>query len=312
MSVQTITALDLLKTNETYPHMIEYDEFAHLVVHHNSIVSSHLIPGLEADIDELPDGISARIRIKEGAKIRYPVHLCFGMMPEDGLQKIIMDIDLEERSKVSIFAHCTFPNAVNVEHLMDGKIRVGPGAQYNYQERHIHGKAGGVKVLPKTRVQLDEGARFKTGFELIKGYVGSIEIDYETTCNAFSVMEMDARINGKGSDDIKIREIGHLVGEGARGILTSRIAVRDQAQAHVYNRLTATAPFARGHVDCKEIVQGNGVATAVPIVEVRHPKAHITHEAAIGSVDSKQLETLMSRGLSEEDAVELIIEGLLS
>jgi Fe-S cluster assembly scaffold protein SufB len=88
--------------------------------------------------------------------------------------------------------------------------------------------------------------------------------------------------------------------------------VRDSARAEVYNKLTADAAFARGHVDCKEIVQDNGVATAVPIVEVHHPKAHITHEAAIGSVDSKQLETLMSRGLSEDDAVELIINGLLS
>jgi Fe-S cluster assembly scaffold protein SufB len=74
----------------------------------------------------------------------------------------------------------------------------------------------------------------------------------------------------------------------------------------------ADAPFARGHVDCKEIVQGQGVARAVPIVEVNHPTAHVTHEAAIGRVDSKQLETLMARGLSEDEAVELIIEGLLS
>lgn len=65
-------------------------------------------------------------------------------------------------------------------------------------------------------------------------------------------------------------------------------------------------------MDCKEIVQDQGQASAVPIVEVRHPKAHVTHEAAIGSVDNKQLETLMSRGLSEDEAVELIINGLLS
>jgi hypothetical protein len=45
---------------------------------------------------------------------------------------------------------------------------------------------------------------------------------------------------------------------------------------------------------------------------VRHPAAHVTHEAAIGSVDSRQLETLMSRGLSEDQATELIIDGLLS
>ena len=65
-------------------------------------------------------------------------------------------------------------------------------------------------------------------------------------------------------------------------------------------------------MDCKEIIQGNGKATAIPIVEVSNPHAHVTHEAAIGSVDNKQLETLMSRGLDEDDAVDLIIQGLLS
>ncbi len=38
----------------------------------------------------------------------------------------------------------------------------------------------------------------------------------------------------------------------------------------------------------------------------------MTHEAAIGSVDTKQLETLMARGLDEDAASELIIQGLLS
>ena len=51
---------------------------------------------------------------------------------------------------------------------------------------------------------------------------------------------------------------------------------------------------------------------ATPVVEVKHPKAHVTHEAAIGSVDTKQLETLMSRGLGEEEAIDLIVQGLLS
>ena len=125
-------------------------------------------------------------------------------------------------------------------------------------------------------------------------------------------MEMFTRISGFENDVIKVKETGHLIGERARGVLKSRIAVPDSAKAKVYNKLTASAAYARGHVDCKEIIQGNGVASAVPIVEVCHPKAHITHEAAIGSVDSKQLQTLMAHGLSEDDASELIIEGMLS
>jgi Fe-S cluster assembly scaffold protein SufB len=119
-------------------------------------------------------------------------------------------------------------------------------------------------------------------------------------------------INGRGNDIINIKESGNLIGEYSKGALTSRIAVRDNASANIYNKLIATADYARGHVDCKEIVRDNATANAVPIVEVRNPRAHITHEASIGSVDSKELQTLMSRGHSEEQAVELIIEGLLS
>jgi len=47
------------------------------------------------------------------------------------------------------------------------------------------------------------------------------------------------------------------------------------------------------------------------VVKVSHPEAKVTHEAAIGSVDHHQLETLMAHGLSPEQAVDLIVGGLL-
>jgi hypothetical protein len=156
-----------------------------------------------------------------------------------------------------------------------------------------------------------KGARFSSVFELLKGRVGLIDIDYQAVCAADAVLEMTARISGRGNDVIKINERGHLRGEKSRGVLKSNIAVRDSASADIENTMIADAAYARGHVDCKEIVRDQGTAKAVPIVEVRHPRAHITHEAAIGSVDSKQLETLLARGMPEDDAVELIIQGML-
>jgi uncharacterized protein len=48
-------------------------------------------------------------------------------------------------------------------------------------------------------------------------------------------------------------------------------------------------------VDCMKIVQDQAHASAIPIVRVFHPEAKVTHEAAIGSVDKKELETLMAR-----------------
>ncbi len=285
---------------------------ARLVVHGNEVVGAHLVPGLKVETAEKTDGIEAEIRITRGVKIEKPVQLCFGVLPETGLQHIRLNLDVEQDAKASVVAHCTFPNAVEVEHKMDATIQIGPGAEYGYFERHVHGPHGGVNVIPKAKINLEERARFKTEFELIKGRVGKLDIDYEVTCHAESVLELMARISGRGDDSIVIHETGHLLGENARAVLQSYIALRETAKAVVYNTITAHARGARGHVDCKEIVQGEALAKAVPIVEVNHPGAHVTHEAAIGSVDSKQLQTLLSRGLNEDEATDLIIEGMLS
>jgi hypothetical protein len=278
----------------------------------NRVLASTEVPGLHIDSEEREDGLAARIYVEPGVKLEKPVHLCFGMVGETGIQRIRLDIEISDDAVAQFMAHCVFPKAVDIQHIMDADIRVGARASYVYFERHIHGRDGGVTVKPTARVHVGEDGRFSTEFELIRGRVGLIDIDYETSVEARGVLEMTARISGRGDDRVKIRECGDLLGEGARGVLTSHIALRDQAYAEVYNDLRARAPHARGHVDCTEIVQDNAVARAVPIVQVDHPQAHVTHEAAIGSVDSKQLQTLMSRGLSEDDATEMIIDGLLS
>jgi Fe-S cluster assembly scaffold protein SufB len=71
------------------------------------------------------------------------------------------------------------------------------------------------------------------------------------------------------------------------------------------------AAGARGHVDCLEIVKDQAVARAIPVVSVTHPLAKVTHEAAIGSIDKKQLETLIAHGVSPEQAVDMIVRGML-
>lgn len=284
----------------------------HVAISGNKVIGSSAIEGLDVKVQESDDSIALDITVKAGVVIKEPVHMCFGMLSTKGVQKIVLNMHVEEKAEISIMAHCTFPNAENVEHLMDAVIRVDKDAKYKYFERHVHSEHGGLKVIPKAKILLGENARFKTEFELLKGRVGYLDVDYEAVCKAHSVMEMNAKISGRGDDIIKIKEVGVLEGEYAKGVLTSRIAVRDNAKAEIYNKMTALAPYSCGHVDCKEIIQGNGQASAIPIVEVMNEKAHVTHEAAIGSVDNKQLDTLMSRGLSEDDAVDAIINGMLS
>lgn len=294
------------------PQPLHDPEAAHLVVDGGRVLGRHLVDGLFAEVDEHSEGIGLQIRLAGGVVVPRPVHLCFGMSEDVGIQRIDLDLHLEEGSSVVFMAHCAFPHARKIEHHMQAAVRVDANASYRYRERHVHGPEAGVLVVPRTRMQLGERARVRTDFDLVRGRAGEVEIDYKSTCAAGSVLEMDARVAGSEDDRIKIREVAHLMGEKARAVLTSRVAVRDRARAEIHNELIAEAAGATGHVDCKEIVRDQAEASAIPLVLVRHPRAHVTHEAAVGSVDHQQLETLMARGLDEDQAVQLIIEGLLA
>lgn len=292
--------------------ILNQPDTAHIFIHQHKVIKSHLIPGILVKTEEKDDHVKINIDIEKNREINQPVHLCFGVIPETGIQKMVVHTNIQENSSVFFLTHCAFPNAVDIQHIMDNTILVGKNARYSYFERHVHGLSGGIRVFPHAKIKLSEGAHFYNRFELIQGRAGFIDIKYEATCETDSILEMITRISGKESDMIQVNEIGHLIGENARGLLSSRIAAIGNAEAKVYNKITASAAYTRGHVDCTEIIKDHGKVKAIPIVEVNHPKAHITHEAALGSVDSKQLQTLMSRGLNENEATDLIIQGLLS
>ena len=50
---------------------------------------------------------------------------------------------------------------------------------------------------------------------------------------------------------------------------------------------------------------------SVPQLVAEDARAELTHEAAIGRIAGEQLTKLMSLGLSEQEAVDTILEGFL-
>lgn len=293
------------------PEAIRLPDVATLVVSANNVLMAHEIPGVRLEAEPLEHGVKANIIIEPGAQIEQPIHLCFGLLPAEGLQEIIAGYEVGAGAKVKVLAHCSFPNAVKIQHVMQGSIHVGANAELTYTEEHFHGTTGGIEVRPTVDVTVDEGGRFNTTFSLTRGRVGLLALDYHIRVAARGVTEMITKAYGSGDDQIHVQEVVTLDGAEARGLTRSRIAVRDQATSRVDTTTEGNAPGARGHMDCTEIIRGKAVASNNPLVVVRDDHAQVTHEAAIGTVNRKELETLMARGLSEDDAVDLIIRGMV-
>jgi len=287
-------------------------DVAKLVIHENKVLSADGIIGIKIETKETENGVNIYFLVEEGAKIQRPVHLCFGILPQEGLQEIILKVNAQDNSEVNVIAHCIFPNAVKVIHKMDAEIEIGNNAKFNYKETHYHGDFGGIEVIPKARIKVGKGGVWQSTFTLSQGLVGKLDYDFEVFCQDKAIAELIVKAYGKGHDDIRIWEKIHLNGVGARGLARTRLVLSDKAKAEVKGETYGNAPYARGHVDCIELVNGTeAVAKAIPIVSVTNEKAKVTHEAAIGSIDRRQVETLMARGLDENEAVDVIVRGLL-
>jgi uncharacterized protein len=287
------------------------NEIAHLVATGRDLLSLREIPGVGIQAEAGPDAITVCLNLQREKKITKAIHLCIGVLEKSGTQRIKIEVRAAERSSATLMAHCFFPAAVNVEHSMDAAVDLAPEAELRYLEAHYHGPVGGIIVLPKAQVRVGPRARYFSDFSLTTGRVGKLGIKYHVEAEEDAIAELTSKVFGHATDEINIEEEVVLAGKSSRGLVKIRVALEGQATAVVTGMTAGNAEAARGHVDCVEIVKDQAVARAVPVVSVTHPLAKVTHEAAIGSIDKKQLETLMAHGVSPERAVDMIVRGIL-
>jgi Fe-S cluster assembly scaffold protein SufB len=284
----------------------------HVVVHANRILSSHTLPGVTIDAEETENGIRARITLADGVVVAKPVHLCFGHLGTEGKQTIETHVSLGARARAEFKAHCIFPNAVEFLHAMEGTIHVGPGADFTYNEIHVHGPEGKIIVRPRTSVTIDDGGRYAGDFTLVEGRVGDLDIDIDVEASGVkSRVEITSKIYGKYDDRCVVKDVVRLSGAGSGALVKARVVLKDRSTGKFLGVVDGAASGARGHVDCTEIIQGEAVAEASPVVRASHPEAEITHEAAIGRIADEKIAGLMAKGLSEDQAIDAIVGGLL-
>ena len=75
-------------------------------------------------------------------------------------------------------------------------------------------------------------------------------------------------------------------------------------------RIGARAQGARNHTQCDSLLIGDRCgAHTFPYIEVKKPSAQMEHEATTSKISDDQLFYCRSRGLTEEDAVSMIVNG---
>lgn len=101
-------------------------------------------------------------------------------------------------------------------------------------------------------------------------------------------------------------------GKGSRSTIVSK-GISAGRSNNTYRGLVRVAPGAEGvrnFTQCDSLLLGDQCgAHTVPYIEVRNPSAQIEHEATTSKISDDQLFYAMQRGLDQEAAVSLIVNG---
>ncbi|AEC52628.1 hypothetical protein PNA2_1713 [Pyrococcus sp. NA2] len=282
---------------------------AAIIISGDRIIGLNNIPGVKIEGKETENGVEAKVIIEDNVELPFPVHLCTGYLKSDGYQRTIFNIIIGKNSKVKFTSHCIFPYAKNFTHEAMSKITVGEGSTVIYEDEHIHGE--GVKMISRTEVEVKSGGRYTGKFSLLKHRAREVKLETIVKLSNKAIAELTSKIKAVKDDIVEIREVLWLEGAYSRGEIKSTVVAFDNSKVNVMNEAYGVGDYAKGHIECHEIVKGKADVQTVPLLRVRNEKVELTHEASIGRINEFQLIQLMAKGLSEEEATDFIIKGLL-
>ena len=118
------------------------------------------------------------------------------------------------------------------------------------------------------------------------------------------------RLLTHGSQKARSNMTVNLNGKNSSAQIVSRSVARDHSEQVFYPRAVGNTEC-RAHVQCDSIIMDKAKIRSIPEITANDANAQIVHEAAIGRINNDQLLKLMTFGLTEEEAEEVIVSGFL-
>ena len=236
------------------------------------------------------------------------------IITEAGVNDLVYnDFYIGDDADVLIVAGCGIHNSGDEKSQHDGihTFHIGKNAKVKYVEKHYgDGDGKGERVLnPVTVIEQDENSVCEMEMVQIKG-VDSTVRDSKAYLKAGAKLIMTERLLTHGEQYARSDMDVYLDGEDASAQIISRSVAKDKSKQIFHPNAIGNARC-RAHVQCDSIIMDEANVSSIPAITANSADAQIVHEAAIGRINNDQLIKLMTFGMNEEEAEEVIISGFL-
>ncbi|MBN1653940.1 MAG: SufD family Fe-S cluster assembly protein [Deltaproteobacteria bacterium] len=278
-------------------------------------LDQYLWRAIEVDADKYTAHVALEhtdgyfIRSLPGARTTLPVQACLYLGHKKLAQRVHNVIIAEENSELHIITGCSSHPMSTGLHLGVSEFYVKKGARLSFTM--IHNWAPGVEVRPRSAAIIEENGVFMSNYLALKP-VHAIQMYPSARCvgpnararfNSVLVALQGSRIDS-GSRIL-------LDSPGSKGEIISR-TISNGGEIIARGDIQGNAVDVKGHLECRGLILGeSGMIRAIPELTGRLARVDLSHEAAVGKIAEEEVEYLMSRGLTRDQATAMIVRGFL-
>lgn len=252
------------------------------------------------------------VYVPPGVNVDIPLQAYFRINAQNMGQFERTLIIIDEGAEAHYIEGCTAPSySTNSLHSAVVEIIVKKGGKFRYTT--IQNWANNIFNLVTKRAVAHEEA----SMEWVDGNIGS-----RLTMKYPSVYLMGRKARGevlsiayagKGQHQDAGAKMVHMAPETTSRI-TNKSVSKDGGKT-TYRGLVKVLPGATGskiNVNCDALILDEySRSDTIPYIEVEEARTTLAHEATVGRIGAEQLFYLMSRGISEPDAMSMIVLGFM-
>jgi len=252
------------------------------------------------------------IYVPKGVKVDIPLQAYFRINSENMGQFERTLIIADEGASVHYVEGCTAPvYSTNSLHSAVVEIIAKKGAKVRYTT--IQNWAPNIYNLVTKRAVAEEDATVEwvdgnIGSKLTMKYPAVIMKGPRAKANILSIA-----MAGKGQVQDAGAKVVHLAPDCTSTVISKSIS--KHGGKATYRGLTSFGKNSQGsksNVKCDTLIMDDlSTSDTIPFNEVLNNNVTLEHEATVSKVSEDQLFYLMSRGISEEDATQMIIMGFI-
>jgi Fe-S cluster assembly scaffold protein SufB len=250
------------------------------------------------------------LRALPGARAEFPLQACLYMTREGLAQNVHNVIIAEEGSELHIITGCT-----TAQHVRSG-LHVGVSEFYVKKNAKvtftmIHNWAEDVAVRPRTGTIVEENGVFMSNYicmrpvRTLQTYPAAYCVGENATVRYNTIL-----LAPEGSN----MDVGSKVFLRARGSRAEVVARTISKGGAIVSRgnLIGEVPGIKAHLECRGLILSErGSILAIPELDGRVSGVDMSHEAAVGKIAEEEIQYLMSRGLTSDEATAAIVRGFL-